>query len=155
MSRFGLSQLIPARSKLKTLSGHSDELFSSAFSPDGRFVVTGSGYLRASGAPLDDGNEIRVWDARTGREVLRYRSASMPVQHVSFGGDASTILAASMDGRIRHYRCEPCAPLAVLTQLAAKRSARASLWRSEDAIFRTAHYLDGCRAFRRLNSEAH
>ena len=43
---------------LCTLTGHSDSVFSVAYSPDGKHIVSGS---------YD--NTVKVWDAATGEEV--------------------------------------------------------------------------------------
>ncbi|HEV3471234.1 MAG TPA: TIR domain-containing protein, partial [Pyrinomonadaceae bacterium] len=115
---------VAGRRRLYTLAGHTDEVSRSAFSRDGRFIVTGSGYLHARGMSPEDGNEVRLWDAGSGRELLSYRSASMSVVHVSFGPDDTTIFASGSDGAVRRYRCEVCMPLPALTQLAASRTAR-------------------------------
>ena len=49
--------------QLATLSGHSDSIYKVAFSPDGEYVISGSG-----------DNTARVWEAATGREVARMNS---------------------------------------------------------------------------------
>ena len=41
-----------------TLTGHSDKVFSVAYSPDGKHIVSGS-----------DDNTVKVWDSQTGTEV--------------------------------------------------------------------------------------
>ena len=41
-----------------TLTGHSDLVYSVAYSPDGKHVVSGS-----------RDNTVKVWDAQTGKEV--------------------------------------------------------------------------------------
>ena len=41
-----------------TLTGHSGEVNSVAYSPDGKHIVSGS-----------DDNTVRVWDSQTGKEV--------------------------------------------------------------------------------------
>ncbi len=41
--------------------GHSDAVLSVAFSPDGRFIVSGS----------DDGT-IKFWDVKTGKEIAQF-----------------------------------------------------------------------------------
>lgn len=108
----------------QTLTGFTDDVFSCAFSPEGRFLATGSGYLMASGEAPPDGNEVRVWDIKTGRDFLRYKSAGHVVSRVFFGSDSSTLFAASMDGYIRKYRCDACLALADLEKLAKNRISR-------------------------------
>jgi len=46
------------RSQVFTLAGHSGEVYSVAFSPDGKYVVSGSG-----------DKLVKIWDAKTGAEV--------------------------------------------------------------------------------------
>jgi WD40 repeat protein len=108
---------------LKTFAGHSDEVFGGAFSPDVRYVVTGSGYYMASGEPPDDGNEVRVWDVATGGELMRYRAATRDVQYVAFGSDATTVISASREGSVRIYRCGVCLPLPELLKLSSNYRA--------------------------------
>ena len=41
-----------------TLTGHSDPVYSVAYSPDGKHIVTGS-----------EDSTVKVWDSQTGKEV--------------------------------------------------------------------------------------
>ena len=41
-----------------TLTGHSREVYSVAYSPDGKHIVTGS-----------EDSTVKVWDSQTGKEV--------------------------------------------------------------------------------------
>ena len=113
-----------ARKRVQTLAGHSDEIYSGAFSRDGRLVLTGSGYMHARGEPPEDGNEVRVWDAKSGRQLLSYRSAGWAVRMVSFAKDGTTIFAGSRDGTVRRYECEVCLPLSALIDLVSTRASR-------------------------------
>ena len=45
--------------QVRTLTGHADRVSSVAFSPNGKFVVSGS---------LD--RLVKIWDAETGAQVL-------------------------------------------------------------------------------------
>ncbi|MDR0656484.1 MAG: hypothetical protein LBG22_09250, partial [Treponema sp.] len=42
----------------RTLSGHTDGVISSAFSPDGKYIVSGS-----------TDNTVKLWDTESGREI--------------------------------------------------------------------------------------
>jgi WD40 repeat protein len=106
------------------LAGHTDEVYAAAFDDEGRLILTGSGFMHARGAPPEDGNAVRIWDAASGRELLSYRSADGPITAVSFGADDTTILAGSQYGALRRYSCEACARLPVLRELVATRLAR-------------------------------
>ena len=114
-----------ARKRIQTLAGHTDEVYSGAFSRDGRLMLTGSGYMHARGEPPEDGNSVRVWDAKSGGQLLSYRSAAWAVRTVSFAKDGTTIFAGSRDGTVRRYECEVCSPLPVLIDLISSRAARA------------------------------
>jgi WD40 repeat protein len=61
-----------------------------AFSPDGRLVATGS-----------DDHTVRVWDARTGRELRRYTGHTDTVTGVAFSPDGRQVLSGSDDKTVR------------------------------------------------------
>ena len=109
--------------QVQTLEGHSDEVFSAAFSRDGRWMLTGSGYMRNRGEPAEDGNSIFLWDAKTGRQLLSYQSAGLPLETVSFANDGRTIFAFA-DVRARSYECDVCVPLPELLDLVSARTSR-------------------------------
>lgn len=110
--------------RLQTLEGHSDDVFSGAFANDGRWLLTGSGYMRARGEAPEDGNAVFIWDSKTGRRLLSYFSAERPVDTLMFVNNDKTILAGSMDGWLRRYNCEACLPLPALLDLVSSRTAR-------------------------------
>jgi WD40 repeat protein len=111
-------------SRVQTLLGHSDEVFSGAFGQHGRVFATGSGYMHARGEPPEEGNAVRIWDARANRELLSYRSAGLSVTALAFGKDDTRIVAASMDGIVRRYECEACLSLPALLSLSSSRAGR-------------------------------
>ncbi|HEY4424404.1 MAG TPA: hypothetical protein VGN10_09370 [Pyrinomonadaceae bacterium] len=73
-----------------TLSGHTADINSVAFSPDGRFVVTASA----------DGT-ARVWDAATGVSRGELRGHSGTVNSASFSPDGKFIVTAGNDATVR------------------------------------------------------
>jgi WD40 repeat protein len=73
-----------------TLVGHSDQVISAAFSPDGKRIVTGS---------MDE--TARLWEANTGKEVLALRGHTAFVSSVAFSPDGKRIVTASGDGTAR------------------------------------------------------
>jgi WD40 repeat protein len=95
-----------------------------AFSRDGRLVLTGSGFMHARGEPPEDGNAVYVWDAKSGCQLLSFRSAGWPLQTVSLANDSTRIFADSADGMGRRYECEVCLPLPVLSDLISSRTGR-------------------------------
>ena len=61
-----------------------------AFSPDGRYLVTG----RANGA-------VQVWDARTGRQVGTLGTHDRAIRGVVFSRDGRHLASASGDGVVK------------------------------------------------------
>jgi len=72
------------------LRGHAHAVFSLAFSPDGRTLVTGSA-----------DRTVRIWDLATRQERAILRGHTSPVHGVAFMPDGSTIASAGTDGTVR------------------------------------------------------
>jgi WD40 repeat protein len=71
---------------LLTLQGHTDAIFSVAFSLDGKRVVTGS-YDKTA----------KVWDAQTGKNILTLKGHTNPVSSVAFSPDGKRVVTGSYD----------------------------------------------------------
>lgn len=76
--------------KKVTLKGHSDMLWSIAFSHDGKWVVTGS-----------SDNTSKIWDAQTGKERLTLWGHRHKVTRAIFSNDDKRIATASLDRTVR------------------------------------------------------
>src|SRR5487761_1822223 len=72
-----------------TLKGHREAIYSVAFTPDGKHLVTGSG-----------DRSIKVWDSATGKEIKSFGGPSGHqnlVLSVSLSPDGSLIASGSSD----------------------------------------------------------
>ena len=92
-------------SKLRTLSGHGGNIFSVAFSPDGRRVLSCAGtdhyddQLREELGGFD--NTVRLWDVHTGRELARLEGHQRNVNCIAFLPDGHHALSGSSDMTVR------------------------------------------------------
>jgi len=76
--------------ELRTFSGHSDAVWSVAFSPDSKTIVSGS-----------RDKTVKLWDAATGREIRTILGHFFTVYSVAFNYDGKTVVSGSWDGTIR------------------------------------------------------
>ncbi len=76
--------------RLQLHLGHSDSVYSVAFSPDGRWVLTGSSDKTA-----------RLWEAATGAEIRSFEGHSSSVNSVAFSPDGRRVLTGSLDQTAR------------------------------------------------------
>jgi hypothetical protein len=80
------------RRKRMILRGHTGEVTAVAFSPDGSRIVSGAGERGERGP-----GEVKVWDARTGQELLSLKGHTKGVTAVAYSPDGSRIASASRE----------------------------------------------------------
>ena len=74
----------------RTLKGHVSGVWSVAFSPDGKRIVSGSG-----------DKTIKVWDAMSGQEMLTLNGHTGNVMSVAFSQDGKRIVSGSYDDTLK------------------------------------------------------
>jgi WD40 repeat protein len=85
--------------QLNVLRGHKDEVQNVAFSPDGRWIVSGSGTFRSSGNHGD--YTVRVWNAKTGDERYALHGHKGVVHCLAISPDGRWIVSGSGDQTVR------------------------------------------------------
>ncbi|MCP4290113.1 MAG: hypothetical protein GY792_37835 [Gammaproteobacteria bacterium] len=72
------------------MTGHTNRVWSVAFSPDGNQIVTTS-----------EDQTVRIWDATTGEELHQLTGHTSYVSSAAFSPDGAWIVTASYDGTAR------------------------------------------------------
>ncbi|MFM6474261.1 MAG: serine/threonine protein kinase, partial [Dolichospermum sp.] len=78
---------------LQTLTGHSDWVWSVAYSPDGQTLASGS-----------DDKTIKLWNARTGKLLQTFTGHSRSVGSLAYSPDGQTLASGSEDKTIKIWR---------------------------------------------------
>ncbi|MCB0176298.1 MAG: WD40 repeat domain-containing protein [Anaerolineae bacterium] len=90
---------VETATEIRRFYGHSRDVLSAAFSPDGKTIVS------ASGSPFNITNEpnntVRLWNTDTGVEIRRFEGHLEKVNSVDFSPDGQTIVTGSDDLTIR------------------------------------------------------
>jgi WD40 repeat protein len=105
------------------LQGHTDEVFTAAFHPDGTRLAS-AGRDRA----------IWLWDLATGHDVARLPGHTNYVFSLAFSPDGKSLISGSGDGTVRLWDAEP-----LTKRYEARRSAAALRPEAErlvDRLFR-------------------
>ena len=76
-----------------TCKGHSDNVLSVAFSPNGKTLASGS---------FD--RTVKLWDVPTGKEVATLKGHTEPVWSVTFSPNGKTLASAGGDKSIKLWR---------------------------------------------------
>jgi WD40 repeat protein/tRNA A-37 threonylcarbamoyl transferase component Bud32 len=78
----------------------NDFFWALAFSPDGKWLATGSGFHPRGQPPKREG-EIEIWDAATGCLLHSWQAHESPVHAVVFGCEGPQLASASHDGSVK------------------------------------------------------
>lgn len=85
-----------------TCSGHDREVRGAVVTPDGRRLITASGFFL--GTP--PGGQIIIWDAATGKPLHQIDDVSLGVQDLDLSLDGKQLAAACASGEIKVWRLE-------------------------------------------------
>jgi len=101
-ARKGLEQARPlaeagAGQCLRAFEGHAAGVLAVAFSPDGRFALSGGGDV----LDKEKDNSLRLWDVPTGRCVRAFTGHGKWVSAVAFSPDGALALSGSCDQTLR------------------------------------------------------
>jgi WD40 repeat protein len=89
--------------EIRRLLGHRSSVNAISFSPDGRLLVSASGFVPEDPAapPIGSDDTVRLWNIETGQEVQRLKSHTRYVYKVVFSPDGRFIVSSSGDRTIR------------------------------------------------------
>ena len=85
---------------IRTLTGHTHEVFSVAFSPDGNTLASGGGWTDQT---------VRLWEVTTGAPIRTLTGHTGAVFSVAFSPDGNTLASASADGTVLLWELIPSA----------------------------------------------
>ncbi|NCR78281.1 MAG: protein kinase [Microcystis aeruginosa K13-06] len=102
--QFLISGLVDNPSLYKTLTGHSDWVKSVAYSPDGRYLASGS-----------DDKTIKIWEVATGKELRTLTGHSSGVLSVVYSPDGRYLASGSADKTIKIWEVAKGKELRTLT----------------------------------------
>ena len=89
---------------VRTLSGHTDQVFAVAFSPDGTMLASGSG-----------DRTVRIWRVSTGTQLRRLTGHTFLVTAVAFSPDGTTLASGSFDSTVKLWRTSNFSLIRTLT----------------------------------------
>jgi WD40 repeat protein len=99
-----LGRVQTQRLELKVPLAHSDAITAIAFSPDGRYALSGSA-----------DNHLRLWEVATGREVRSFTGHADKVIAAAFSPDGKHILSAAQDYSLKTWDVVSGRPLHTVT----------------------------------------
>ncbi|MFN6103267.1 MAG: WD40 repeat domain-containing protein, partial [Planctomycetaceae bacterium] len=109
------------RQEKTTFRGHTGPVFSVAYSPDGKRIVSGS-----------QDNTLKVWDAATGQATLTLTGHTATVTSVAYSPDGKRIVSGSFDNTLKVWD-------------AATGQATLTLTGHTDSVLSVAYSPDGTR----------
>lgn len=94
--------------ELSVFHGHEKVAHCVAFSPNGRFAVSGSGSFEG------DDTKMRLWDVESAKQLRVFGGYQGAIHSVAFLPDGSAVVSGSDDGTVRIWDCETGGEIAVM-----------------------------------------
>ena len=84
-----------SKSEVMFNTGHSDSIFSVSYSPDGKYVASGS-----------HDSTVKIWEVETARCLKTLRGHTDGVQSVAYSPDGKYISSGASDGKVKFWEVE-------------------------------------------------
>jgi WD40 repeat protein/DNA-binding XRE family transcriptional regulator len=85
-----LHQAVLASRVRRTFAGHSDEVYSVSFSPDGALLASGG-----------EDQTAKIWDVRSGQELRTISGHNSALTRVTFTADGAQLVTGDVDGVVK------------------------------------------------------
>jgi WD40 repeat protein len=90
----------PGAGALK-LEGHTQPVVCVAFSPDGKYALTGGGSYNPAAGQKGEGCELRLWDLASGKEVRQLPGHTQRASAAAFSPDGKRAVSGGFDKAVR------------------------------------------------------
>jgi WD40 repeat protein len=92
--------------EIRRFVGHTNIIASTAFTPDGKYALTGSGNLSVLAGIPGENNQIMLWEVETGKLLHTFEGHTSMVTTIVVSQDGMMFLSGAGDGTIRLWDLE-------------------------------------------------